>query len=312
MPTYDLELTIGSVALNQSLTAGSNFYILRNTPEILSTLSTRKTDLDKQGEHGTEDSLSYYGPRILPIEGEIWADTQANRITLEKALRKAVSLSVAQDFGGDDGYVLVQITDEDAIPKQIYAKVLEPPKFTLIESAMPEARGFSFVLYAKDPTIYAQSLSTATGPESYTTTGFTIQDADLPTFKDGALPSFQDDTGNDMSATNSGTFGTPPTMVISGPTTDPIITNSTTDRKMEFSAAGGVALLAGETLTIDVGARTVTKTDTGGTETDESGKLSTDSEWIYIVPGANVFSMFDDTPDSLLGQLALSWRNAWI
>lgn len=308
----ELEVTIGSVELNQNLSPGNNFFVLHNTAELLSTLSVRKTDVERQGGHGTEDSLSFYEARILPFDGELHASSQSARITLEKSLRSAVSLPVAQNFADDDGYVLVLFTDEDAIGKQIYAKILEPPTFSLIQRAMPESRRFSFVMYAKDPTIYAQDLTEEEGPESFNTTTFTIQDDDLPEFKDGALPTFQDDIESELTVTNDGTYGTPPTIVLTGPTTNPVITNTTTGKAMTFNRNGGLTLADDtETLTIDVNARTIVKND-GVSDTDESGKLSLDSEWIYIEPGANVFTVFDDTPAVLESQMTISFRSAWI
>jgi len=311
MPAQEIEVTIGSVELNQNLDTGS-FYVLKNTPELLSTLSTRKTDAGKQGDHGMIGSLSFYEARILPFEGELWAASQSARVTMEQALKEEIALSVAQDYASDDGYVLVLITDEDGIGKQLYAKVLEPPKITMIENAMPESRSFEFMLYAKDPTIYAQSLSSESGPESYPSTTFLIQDGALEELKDGALPTLQDTTGAEMSVSNSGNFGTAPVITISGPTTNPVVTNSTTGKVMDFSKGAGVSLLSGETLTIDVLGKTITKTAAGGSETDESGALSDDSEWIYILPGANVFTLFDDTPDDLTMQMTVQFRSAWI
>lgn len=305
----DIELSTGSLYLNRIL--GSSYYVLHNTPEILSTLSTRKTEIPKQGDHGTEDSLSYYGGRILPIEGEIIAPTQADRITLEKALRRALALPVAQDFDGEDGYALWLLTDEDEIDKQFYAKVLEPPKFELVDTAMPEHRRFSFVLYAKDPAIYAQALSEESSLETFNDTTFHLHEGEPPEIKDAALPTIQDAEGVEMIVTNNGTFGSPPVITVAGPCTNPVITNSTTGRSMEFAEGAGVDLAEGDTLTINVGAKTCIKTS-GGSDTDVSAALTAVSEWIYIEPGDNAFTLSDDTAGDLTGLLTVSFRDAWI
>jgi len=311
MPANEIQITIGSIQFNQSLSYDSNFYLLKNTPEILSTLSTRKTDMEKQSEHGVEDSLSFYDARMLPFEGTIYGSTQAARKTMEEALKQAVALPISQSYGGSDGYVLVLITDEDGTEKQIYAKVLEPPKFGLVDDAMPELRSFEFVLYAKDPVIYGQSLTTETGPESYLTTTFTIQDGALPTVQDGDLPTIQESTGSILTVSNGGTIGSPPTITISGPTTDPVVSNLTTGKSMDFSKGGGVSLGAGDTLTVNVSARTIVKTS-GGTDTDVSGALTDASDWIFIEPGDNEFTLFDDSPGDLSGQMQIDVRPAWI
>jgi hypothetical protein len=308
----EIEVTIGSVLLNQNLAAGSDFYVLKDTPQLLSTLSTRKTDKDKQGGHGTEDSLSQYQARILPFKGEIHAASQSARKTMEKNLIQAIGLSVAQDFDGDDGYKLLLITDEDGIGKQIYAKVIEPPEFELLDIAEPEMRKFSFVMYAKDPALYAQILSSQVGPESFLTTTLTVQDGELPSFGDGDLMVIQDTYAATLTATSNGTFGTPPVIVVSGPSTDPRVKNVTTGREMDFSNGAGVTLLSGETLTINVANQTIVKTNTLGAESDQSGALTTDSDWIFIEPGSNDFTLQDATPADLSGQLSVQWRDAWI
>lgn len=308
----EIEVTIGTLHLNQSLAAGGDFYLLKDTPELLSTLSTRKSDRDKQGGHGTEDSLSQYGARTLPFKGEIHASSQESRKTMEKSLMQAIGLSAMQDFAGDDGYKLVLIRDEDGIAKQIYAKVIDPPEFEVLDTAMPEARKFSFVMYAKDPVLYAQSLNEKLGPESFLSTTLTAQEGLLPTFREGVTPIIQDAFSASVTAINGGTFGTPPVMIIEGPTLNPILKNATTDREMDFSSGDGLTLLESETLTINVGNQTIVKRDGAGVETDESGALTLSSDWIFLEPGANLLTLRDDTPDALFGQLIVQWRDAWM
>ena len=308
----EIEVTIGTLQLNQHLSAENDFYVLKDTPEIFSTLSTRQSDRDKQGGHGSEDSLSQYEARVMPFKGEIHASSQDARKTMEYQLQQAVSLSIAQDFDGDDGYRLVLITDEDGIAKQIYAKILDPVEFELIDIALPEARKFSFMLYAKDPELYSQTTQTGNGPESYLKTTLTVQDGLLPLFQDGTLPTVQDAIAASMNITNNGTFGSAPIITVTGPTTNPIVKNETTGRAMNFSGGSGITLKAGETLTIDVASQTIVYKDETGTESDISGLLTTDSNWIFIEPGSNVITLFDDTPDDLSGQLQLVWRDSWI
>jgi hypothetical protein len=308
----EIEVTIGTLHLNQSLSAGSDFYLLQDTPSLLSTITTRKSDRDKQGGHGTEDSLSQYGPRTLPFKGEIHASSQEMRKWMEKSLMQAVGLSALQDFAGDDGYRLLLITDEDGIAKQIYAKLVDPPEFELVDTAMSESRKFSFVMYAKDPALYAQELSEKTGPESFLSTTLTVQEGLLPTFRENVSPVIQGAFSASVTAVNAGTFGTPPVMIISGPSLNPRLKNATTGREMDFSAGSGLTLLEGETLTINAGNQTVVKRDAIGAETDESGTLTLTSDWISLDPGANLLTLRDETPDALLGQLSVLWRDAWM
>ena len=308
----EIQVTIGDISFNTSFAPGPSMYLLTNTEEILDALRTRRTDTPKQGEHGSEDSLSSFEPRTLLFRGEIHATTQAERVTMRDNLDAAVSLARSQDFDGDDGYKLVEIVDEDGVEKQLYAKIDQMPRYSLIDDGMPESRRFEFVMFAADPTIYAQELSMADLEESFDSTTFTIQDGDLPTFKDGELPTFQNVLGSVVMVTNGGNYGTPPLIVISGPTTNPVVRNETTGKQLPFTRNGEVTLLSGESLTINVAAFTAVMTDIDGDETNVRSKLALDHKWFDLVPGMNELSLFDDTPADLSSQLEVSFRNAWI
>lgn len=312
MPASEIVVTIGDVAFNTSFSPGSTMYLLTSTEEILDALRTRRTDTPKQGEHGSEDSLSSFEPRLLLFRGEIHATTQAERVTMQRALDAAVSLSRSQSFDDDDGYKLILITDEDGIEKQLYAKIDQMPRYSLVESGMPESRQFEFVMFASDPAIYAQTLSESDQDESYDSTTFTFQDGDLPTFQDGDLPTFQDILGSAVIADNEGDYATPPLITITGPTTNPIVRNETTAKQLAFTRNGGVTLLADETLEVNVAANTAVMTDVDGDETNVRSKISLDSEWFDLIPGENEISLFDDTPADLTSQLSLSFRSSWV
>jgi hypothetical protein len=305
MAVKEISVHIGNVQLNTSFTPGPLMYLLRNTEEILDALDTRRSETAKHGEHGTEDSTSFFNPRILHFTGEIHAVSQSQRVIMQQNLDKALTLSRYQST--DDGYKLVKITDEDGIAKQIYAKVISMPRYSLMEAGMPESRSFEFTMYASDPTVYAQTLTEETSFESYQTTTFTFQDGALPTFQDGDLPTVQDMMDNIIVVENIGTFGSPPLITIAGPATDPVIRNVTSGKKLEFSRNGGVTVAEGDTLVIDVNAQTAVVTS-GSVKS----KLSLDSEWFDILPGANNLSFVDDTTDDLSGQVTISFRSAWI
>lgn len=311
MTALEIQVTIGDVAMNSVFSPGPYMYLLRNTEEILGALGTRRTDTPKQGEHGSEDSLSSYDPRILHFTGEIYATSQAERVTMQQALDEAVCLPRSQSFDGDDGYKLILITDEDGVAKQLYAKVVDMPAYTVIDSAWPEARRFEFTMFASDPAVYAQTLSSFSLTESYVSTTFTFQDGALPTFQDTLLPGVQDDSGSLLSVTTDGNFAAPPLIVISGPTTNPVVRNETTAKELRFNRNGGVTLLSGETLTINVEAFTAVKT-VSSVDTNVRTNIALASEWFDIVPGTNEISLFDDTASELTSQLTISFRDSWV
>ncbi len=307
----EIVVQIDSVVFNGSFTPGASCYLLMSTEEILDALRTRRTDTPKQGEHGSEDSISFYEPRLLLFRGEIHATSQSQRVTMQQALDEAVALPRRQSFAGDDGYKLIEITDEDGVEKQLYAKIEQMPRYELIDTGMPESRRFEFVMFASDPAIYAQDLTSLTAPESYDSTTFTFQDEDLPTFQDGALPTIQDVQGQVIQITNDGNFGSPPLIVLTGPTTNPVVENETTGKTLAFTRNGGLSLTADETLTINCEAQTAVK-ESAGVETSVKSKLSLDSEWFDIVPGVNDITLFDDTPGDITSQIEISFRSAWI
>jgi hypothetical protein len=301
-----------SVQMNVNLHRGQDMYIVRNTKELLSALTTRRSSTPKQGAHGAQAGLSNFEPRMLPFEGEIHATTVSQRVTMEQNLRKALTLSSSQDFDVDDGYRLLIIDDEDGNQKQIYAKVVDMPEFS--QYGRSASSVFRFQMIAEeDVFLYDTTLTTIEGIESYQATTFTLQDGTLQTFKDGDLPTFQDTGGNEMTVTNNGTQDTPPVITITGPTTNPSLTNVTTGRKMAFNKGDGVTLLEGESLTVTINptSTTIIKTDVLGVETDVSSALSDDSDLIYIAPGNNVLIFSDDTSDLLEGTITIGFRNCW-
>lgn len=299
MPAAELQIIIGGITFNDF--SSSNFYLARNTAELLSTLSTRQTKTEKQGEHGVHDSLSFYNERMLPFDGEIHATSQTQRKTMENALKAALGLPTIQSYAGDDGYILVQFTDEDGQAMQCYAKVLDPPRFEVIDNTDPARRRFSFVMMAADPILYSQTLEEEEGDETVQGTNFMVVQGESPT-----VP-FQlyQQTAVSATCTNGGTFGAPPIITIDGPTTGPRVTNVTTGLVLDLD---GLTLAEGESVVIDVGAKTILKND----GTDLSGYLTAESDWWVLEPGDNELTLLDDTPAALEADMTIQWRDSWI
>lgn len=312
MPAREIQVTIGNVTLNSVFTPGPSMYLLRNTEEILDALGTTSSDTEQQGAHGVQPSLRRYSPRELHFQGEIHATSQDERVAMQQQLEEALALPRLQSYDGDDGFKLLQIVDEDGIEKQLYAVVIQMPRYGLIQTGMPESRSIEFMMLAPEPEIFAQELTEETGPESYATTTFTIQDGVLPALQDGDLPGIQDATGSVMEVENEGTYPTPVLITIEGPTTNPVISNTTSGKKIEFSRNGGLTLEEGETLTINTAAPTAVKTDDEGTQTNVRSKISLDSEFFDLLPGANELTLFDDTESDLSGVMEVDFRSAWI
>ncbi len=227
-------VTIGSIDFNDFAT--DSFYLLTSTPELLSTLSTRQTKSSKQGEHGVHDSLSFYNERILPFEGEIHSASQSECADMVRALRAALALGTFQSYSDNDGYKLVEFTDEDGLGWQCYAKIVEPPTFRVIDNADPSRRSFSFLMLCKDPILYSQTLQEETGDETVLGTNFIVSE-DEENFE---VPfELYADTAPSVTCTNNGTVGSPPIITINGPTEDPKVWNITTDMFLELDGLSG-------------------------------------------------------------------------
>jgi hypothetical protein len=310
VPNAELLVSIiGNVTITcNDFSSGAPGYLLHNTPELLSTLTTRQTKAAKQGAHGIVDSLTFYDDRPLPFDGEIIGTSQGDRKSKEEALKQCLALATFQSFAGNDGYFLVQFTDEDATLKQCYAKVVSPPKFGLIDNTDPTRRTFEFVMMAKDPNIYSQTLQSGSGTETYQGTNFQVVQGSAPT-----VP-FQlyQYTAPSLTCVNGGTKDAPPVITINGPTTSPVVKNTTTGIFMDLSASGGLTLLAGEKVVIDVSAYSIMKTDVGGVVTNASGYLTAASNWISLIAGSNAFTLLDSSPTTIAATITIQWRNTYI
>lgn len=300
----EVKVTIGAITFNDYTPGGSiptSLYTLTKTPELLNTLSTRVTRTPKQAEHGVFDSMSWLEERMLPFEGVIFAPTQAERAALESDLKKELTLSPAQDYAGDDGYKTLLITMEDGTLVQTQAKLTDPPRFNVIDNVDPTMREFSFVMMARDPFLYSQTLNTQSGVESSDDTNFSVVKDNSP-----KIPFLiYLETSSSSVATNAGNVLAPSILVITGPTDSPQVTNETTG---DFMKLDTLVLTAGETATIDVLAKSILKND----GTDLSGLLTSDSVWIFLALGANSFSILDDTPSAIEATLDVKWRDTYL
>lgn len=301
-----------SVTLNENFSIAGNFLIWRNVKESLSAMTTRRSEMPKQAAHGVEGSLSHYNARMVPFEGEIHATSVEDRVEMEQALKRCLTLANAQDYSDEDGYRLVQITDEDGIEKQIHLKLVDIEFAPFSEGRSKHSR-FRFTMIAEeDVFLMAQELSTASGPESVESSSFTFQDGALPTFQDGDLPTFQDEIISLLEIENEGTIDTPPVITIHGPSVSPVVENLTTGKTMDLGNGDGLTLLENERVEIDVANQTIKHFDDEDNETDASGYLTQASEWIYLDVGTNQLSLFDDSPGALLATLDVDHRPAWL
>lgn len=156
---------------------------------------------------------------------------------------------------------------------------------------------------AADPLIY-DSVQSSAGPTGLPspTAGLTFNAT--PNFVFGAS------TGGSMSVSNIGNYTTAPVWTITGPMTNPVITDNTTG--LFFGVT--VTLGTGDVLVIDMGAKTVTLNGTAS----RANQMLQGSTW-FGFPGATTanptgtrsigLSSSDSAP--VTGTFTAVWRNAW-
>jgi len=150
-----------------------------------------------------------------------------------------------------------------------------------------------FLMYAEDPRIYDNLLNNIVIPfGGSATTGYAFSYGFNLSFGATVPP-------NGQFIINSGNRPTPALLTITGPVVDPRITNDTDGKVLPFS----ITLLGGDTLVIDLAARTVVL---NGTTNRRSSMLS--SDW-FLFRAGSTFIRFGGASGS--GTLTVSYRNAW-
>lgn len=105
-----------------------------------------------------------------------------------------------------------------------------------------------------------------------------------------------------FSVSNGGHVASFPTVTINGPCTNPDIINDTTAETLTVSEF----VAAGDTLTVDMGARTAIITSGGGAETNVLGSVS--GTWWDLEPGTNAIRIVSDELPLFAGTFVFSAR----
>ena len=159
-------------------------------------------------------------------------------------------------------------------------------------------KDFLISLICADPLLYSSTLNTQSGTGSVASSGAAFPLVFNINFGagSGAVVS--------ITATNAGNFPTYPIVRITGPVTNPWLTNTTTNAVLFLD---NLDLLAGEYVDIDMRARTVVKND--GTNQYSHVRFP-DSNWIYLQTGANILELRSASTTSS-STLTANWRDAW-
>lgn len=205
---------------------------------------------------GDADYQTHVGKTYLILAGTMYPKDEATYDQGRRLLRKLASLEIQQDDAGSDaGYVPYQWTESEGIDKQLFVKVLyvDLPESSSNGLKQP----FRLLCKIKYPVIFGQDTETAyLGSSTATISG----SSNLPfTFPRAIGLTSYSSTG---SFTNAGDTSTYPTIVVTGPISNPRITNTTTSEYIEVDVN---LLTSSDTLIITYDQDTLSITQAGET-----------------------------------------------
>lgn len=244
--------------------------------------------------HGSTSRTRWYQERIIDLVGYTNAGSIGATQTAIDELKGAFALGAERIFRfrrsafAEDDQVAFRVASELNAPGEGYQKTVR----------------WDVSIEAPDPRIYGAALKSGT----YDPTAFAMASgADVPLMfplmfgAAGEMPEH-------LHVTNAGNFETPPVFTITGPATNPIIDNETTD---EHIYTKNLALLAGETLVIDVAKKTARLGGPVGTlRLDVIDPAPT--TWFELVKGENMLRLRGADFVAAQTSLVASFRDARI
>ena len=226
------------------------------------------------------------------MEGSISGSTAALYRTNRQAQSQAVSLQ--NDATNNPIPRSLKLTDLNGGTYQVSVTLRK----LVMKDTDPTHSDFLLELAATDYRIESQTLKTIT---------ITLPQSGGVTFPITFPITFGSSSGGSGLATNAGTLPASPTITITGPCINPVITNSATGERFGLS----LTLVAGDLVTIDCKNRTVvqgTVSGLGGV-TNRMGAKTANSTFFDILPGDNTILFSADTYDT--GTATLSFRDAY-
>jgi hypothetical protein len=223
--------------------------------------------------------------RVITLEGLAIAP---DRDTRERA-KNRISAVLA------DGSTLTELTVQEwTLARRAMVRLSAGTK---VVDKSPYTFEFSLQMTAPDPLRQGTEVHTATCGLPRPGPGITFP----LDFGDSGLQ-FGEPVSGSLGLTNAGTAISLPLWTVTGPCDQPVIRNDSTGQRLAF----GLRLLDGDTLTVDVAARTVLL---GGAS--RRAALLPRSTWFGLPPG-NTTIGFDALDSTQPGTLTATWRDAWV
>ncbi|TFB85853.1 hypothetical protein E3O44_12690 [Cryobacterium algoricola] len=234
------------------------------------------------GRDGGYVGAQFYGARLINLTGRVWANDVNGLETTRRAFESAVSA----------GSILLTITT-DAGNQYVLNTYLDELDMNIIRSQ--RSAPFNLTLIAPDPTIYDNS---AGGLQTATVVPVTGGGVTWPitwpiVWAPGGLPT---------TITNTGNLASYPLITLTGPATNPTITNVSTG---QFFTLQGLTTTGTDVIVIDMLNRTVLLN--GGPILTY---MTTTSSWWPLLSGSNSIKLTTtNSLDTVTG--VLSWRSGY-
>lgn len=241
-----------------------------------------------EGDGGIHGDDFWLGRRPHTFTGIIDANSGI-AVVGERITRLRQIVNGARKKGSE---ALIQWQTTNGVPVFLSSRAQQPLR---IAGRLPKQFTIAFV--SASPLILSADLhSSSVAAAAGSVGGFTSPLTSPLT--SGALPSGQ------VIVNNAGTEDTPPIYVITGPITNPVILNATTNEAMYLTYTLG----AGEFLQIDTGE--LPSVMLNGTAARDSAFDFLRSYWPKLIPGNNDIRLFA-TAFSAPASLRVDWRDAW-
>lgn len=287
MAAGDLITTDWELEYRDLVVGGDNAISLVSIKGLLGARSVSSSDQTRLRRHGMRAGDDFLAGKTvvvrLEVKGSTDADLGSSLAALTAAFRPGIDeapfvFQLPPAAGGAKARIGARVRST-SIPVDLQALYL-----------LPEVE---LELFATDPRIYANALSTAS--TTLPTAGGGLTFNATPNFTFGATS-----TGGGFLANNAGGFPTPVTFRIDGPVQEPRIINETTDQELKLD----LTVASGDYILIDSASRTVLLNGTAS----RYSSLEV-SEWFDLEPGDTDINFLGATTGA--GTLSASWRSAW-
>ena len=291
----------GEVFKDHNERANGCLISITETPSGFHSPELRHSEGLRQAQHGILDYDTFVGKRGIVFTGQLIAPDREKMVKLVDTFQKAFTVSAVPSK--DDGYHELRFTEEDNIPKKLFAKIEKMPEYAE-ELGFPYIRNFIVALKCKEPRKLSQEINTAPVIKSDVLGAQIKLPIKLP-LKTGW------DYVYKKTLINAGNFAASPKITVHAPCVNPKILNRTYGVFMQFICT----LTNSDTLEIDVLAGTAIINRTDGSTEDALLVLSNDSEFFYLLTGENEVVFLEESgvpPVDNRSYAQLEWSDTWL